>query len=229
MCELAFQFAESQGGVFYWKRIGFDNGEIRGIIVLGVRGLMVRIPSPHPKVWTSLLRTPIARVAQQGERPARGLGDVGSNPTMWLWPALSPRLPRFSGLRGVFHAEWLVMSTESGPGRLVQRDDTWLATRKSGFDSPAGPLRGGEHLGLVPSSGSWGVRHRPQPFLAYVPGDVLRRHKPLRGICPAPCPRSSMAEHRFCKSDVEGSSPSVGLGWEFPAGCGSSTDRAPVF
>jgi hypothetical protein len=28
---------------------------------------------------------------------------------------------------------------------------------------------------------------------------------------PGSCPRSSMAEHRFCKSDVEGSSPSVGL------------------
>ena len=25
-------------------------------------------------------------------------------------------------------------------GRLVQREDAWLATRRSGFDSPAGPL-----------------------------------------------------------------------------------------
>ena len=27
-------------------------------------------------------------------------------------------------------------------GRLVQREDAWLATRRSGFDSPAGPLNG---------------------------------------------------------------------------------------
>src|SRR5688500_2609309 len=38
-------------------------------------------------------------------------------------------------------------------GRLVQREDAWLATRRSGFDSPAGPLKNGRQPDTVRRAG----------------------------------------------------------------------------
>ena len=48
-------------------------------------------------------------------------------------------------------------------GRLVQREDAWLATRRSGFDSPAGPLN---------ETGSWSNGTTP-PWRGGNPSSIL--------------------------------------------------------
>ena len=57
-------------------------------------------------------------------------------------------------------------------GRLVQREDAWLATRRSGFDSPAGPLK---------VMGSWSNGTTP-PWRGGNPSSILGGSTHLRKV-----------------------------------------------
>jgi hypothetical protein len=58
-------------------------------------------------------------------------------------------------------------------GRLVQREDAWLATRRSGFDSPAGPLNemGSSSNGTIAAASVAEIRVRWEALLQRVMQD----------------------------------------------------------
>lgn len=114
-------------------------------------------PGRHPLTVERRVRLPpglLLIASDRSKRPGRQTGKAASLRGWCLWVRLPPR-PSVSSsrFRGTF-VPWSSGTTPGphpgnggstppgttrriGHGRLVKRNDAWLATRRSGFDSPA--------------------------------------------------------------------------------------------
>jgi hypothetical protein len=81
------------------------------------------------------------RVGKQAKPPARGTGACGFDSHPGYCPFTLDHVPWSNGRApGLHPGDGGSIPSGMTDGRLVQREDAWPATRRSGFDSPAGPL-----------------------------------------------------------------------------------------